>query len=86
MSNEVIMIVVSGDGRVTIPTKHRKAVGLESGGIVVARVENGEIRIRPVRDVLAELEGKPRRRLAGSGAGVDRLPAERREAASRASC
>ena len=80
------MIVVSGDGRVTIPAKHRQAVGLESGGIAVARVENGEIRIRPVRDVLAELQAKPRRRLAGPGASADRLPEEWREAASRASC
>lgn len=86
MSNEVIMIVVSAGGRVTIPAKHRKAVGLEAGGIAVARVENGEIRIRPMRDVLADLRGKPRRHLADLGESVDRLPAERREGASRASC
>jgi AbrB family looped-hinge helix DNA binding protein len=86
MSNEVIMIVVSAGGRVTIPAKHRQAVGLEAGDIAVAHVENGEIRIRPVRDVLAELQGTPRKRLAGSGKSVDRLPVERREAASHANC
>jgi len=86
MSNEVIMIVVSAGGRVTIPAQHRQAVGLEAGDIAVARVENGEIRIRPVRDVLAELQGVPRKYLADSGESVGRVAEERRDGASHASC
>ncbi len=61
MSNEVIMVLVSESGRITLPARHRKAVGLDAGGVAVARVENGEIRIRPVRDVLAEMQGKSRK-------------------------
>jgi AbrB family looped-hinge helix DNA binding protein len=61
MSNEVIMVLVSESGRITLPAKYRSAVGLDAGGVAVARVENGEIRIRPVRDVLAEMQGKSRK-------------------------
>jgi AbrB family looped-hinge helix DNA binding protein len=83
MNDEVIMLRISEAGRITIPAQHRKAIGLEAGGVVVARVDNGEIRIRPVRAVLAELQAKPRRHQANSSESQDRLPDGCREAASR---
>ena len=49
---------MSETGRLSIPAKQRKELGLEEGGMVVARVENGELRIRPVRTVLRELQAK----------------------------
>jgi AbrB family looped-hinge helix DNA binding protein len=82
MSDEVIILRISEDGRVTIPAKHRKAIGLEAGGVAVVRVHNGEIRIRPVGAVIAELQAKPRKPPTCSGDSVDRLPEECREAAS----
>jgi bifunctional DNA-binding transcriptional regulator/antitoxin component of YhaV-PrlF toxin-antitoxin module len=66
MSNEVIMVLVSGSGRITLPARHRRAIGLDAGGVAVARVENGEIRIRPVQAVLAEMQGKSRKASAGT--------------------
>jgi AbrB family looped-hinge helix DNA binding protein len=66
MSNEVIMVLVSESGRITLPARHRRAIGLDAGGVAVARVENGEIRIRPVQAVLAELQGKSRKASAGA--------------------
>jgi len=66
MSNEVIMVLVSEFGRITLPARHRRAIGLDTGGVAVARVENGEIRIRPVQAVLAEMQGKSRKALAGA--------------------
>jgi AbrB family looped-hinge helix DNA binding protein len=83
MSDETVMVRVSETGRISIPAKQRKAVGLEEGGLAVARVDHGEIRIRPVRTVLAELQAKVRRHLANSGESVDRFLADRHEEASR---
>jgi AbrB family looped-hinge helix DNA binding protein len=84
MSEEAVMVRVSESGRISIPARQRKAVGLEDGGVAVARVDHGEIRIRPVRTVLAELQAKVRKHhLAKSGETVDRFLADRREEASR---
>jgi len=86
MREEVIMLRVSEAGRVTIPARHRKAIGLEAGGVVVARVDNGEIRLRPVSAVLAGLQGKVRGHAAKPGESVDRLVDEHREEPSRDVC
>jgi len=83
MSDEVIMVHVSKAGRITIPAKHRKAIGLEEGGVAVVRLDDGEIRIRPMWAVLAELQAKVRKRSADSGESVDWLLADRREEAPR---
>ena len=37
---------MAANGRLSIPAKQRKALGLEKGGMVVSTVENGELRIR----------------------------------------
>lgn len=58
-------------------------VGLEHGGPVVARVQDGEIRIRSVRDVLAELQAEARRVFAGSGESVENFLRERHAEAAR---
>lgn len=46
--------------------------------IGVARVENAEICIRPVRAALAELQARVRKHLVNSGESVDRFLADRR--------
>ncbi len=68
---------VSGTGKVSLPAKLRRMVGLEHGGPVVVRVQDGEIRIRSVRDVLAELQADARRVFAGSGENVEGFLRER---------
>ncbi len=82
MRDETVMVRVSETGRISIPAKQRKAIELEEGGIAVERVDNGEIPIRPVRAVLAELQAKAREHLVNSGETVDRFLADHREEAS----
>jgi AbrB family looped-hinge helix DNA binding protein len=79
---------MSETGRLSIPAKQRKELGLEEGGMVVARVENGELRIRPVRTVLRELQAKVSGLLAAAGVKPgtllsEELIAERREEVAR---
>ncbi len=72
----------------SIPAKQRKQLGLEDGGMVVTSVENGELRIRPVRAVLTELQNKVSGLLAAAGVKPgtllsDELIADRRAEVAR---
>jgi AbrB family looped-hinge helix DNA binding protein len=70
-------------GRLSIPARHRKALGLEAGGPVVVALEGKEVRVRAVADVMAELQAETARLLAGPDASVDAFLAERRAEAAR---
>ena len=74
---------VSDTGKLSLPAKLRRMVGLEHGGPVMIRVEDGESRIRSVRDVLAGLQDDARRAFAGSGESVEGFLRERRAEAAR---
>jgi AbrB family looped-hinge helix DNA binding protein len=67
MGHDRQVVRMSETGRLSIPAKQRKQLGLEDGGMVVTRVENGELRIRPVRTVLAEVQEKVSGLLAAAG-------------------
>ena len=84
MGHDKQIVRMSETGRLSVPAKQRKELGLEEGGMVVTRVENGELRIRPVRTVLMELQAKVSGLLAAAGVKPgrslsDELIAERRE-------
>jgi AbrB family looped-hinge helix DNA binding protein len=83
MGHESVVVKVAENGRLSIPARQRKLIGLDDGGLVVARVEDGEIRLRPVKAVLAAIQAEVRQHLAGSGETVDRFLADRREEAAR---
>jgi AbrB family looped-hinge helix DNA binding protein len=81
-------IRMAANGRLSIPAKQRKALGLEAGGMVVSAVENGELRIRPIRAVLAEVQEKVSGMLDAAGTKPgrrlsDELIADRRAEAQR---
>jgi AbrB family looped-hinge helix DNA binding protein len=73
-------IKVSPSGRLSIPAKQRKALGLEGGGMVVATVQDGELRIRTVLDDLCALVAPA---LKASGDTVDQFIADRHAEAAR---
>jgi bifunctional DNA-binding transcriptional regulator/antitoxin component of YhaV-PrlF toxin-antitoxin module len=78
MDQSATAIRVSDTGILSLPVELRRMVGLECGGPVVVRVEDGEIRIRSVRDVVVRLQAEARRVFAGSGASVEGFLRERR--------
>ena len=88
MGHDRQVVRMSETGRLSIPAKQRKQLGLEDGGMVVTRVENGELRIRPVRTVLAEVQEKVSGLLAAAGVKPgtlisEELIADRRAEAAR---
>ena len=66
MTQASTTVRIAGNGRLSLPTKHRRIVGLEHGGVAVVRVEDGEIRIRPVKSVVEEIQGLAAKYFAGS--------------------
>ncbi|WP_112875578.1 AbrB/MazE/SpoVT family DNA-binding domain-containing protein [Paracoccus endophyticus] len=74
---------IAETGRLNIPVQVRKLVGLERGGQVSVWVEDGEIRVRPVRDVMAALQAEAADLFATTNESVDLFLAERRDEAER---
>ena len=66
-----------------IPVNIRRQLGLEHGGTVMVTVVDGEMRIRPLGQVLASLQDEAQRIFAGSGESVAGFLAERRAEAMR---
>ena len=80
---ENLPIRMAANGRLSIPAKQRRALGLEKGGVVVSTVENGELRIRTMQAVLDELRARLAPSLKASGDTLDRFIADRRAEAER---
>jgi AbrB family looped-hinge helix DNA binding protein len=75
---------VSASGRLSLPAKFRKAVGLERGGEVVIELDDREIRIRTIDEVVGRAQALTRRLLGGKAdASLDAFLAERRREAER---
>ena len=74
---------VADTGRLNIPVQVRKLVGLERGGQVSVWVEDGEIRVRPVRDVMAALQAEAADIFSRTDESVALFLAERRAEAER---
>ncbi len=72
---------VSEGGKMNIPANIRREVGLERGGPVMVSVVDGEIRMRVMRQVFADLQDEARTLFAGSGVTVDGFLADRRDEA-----
>ena len=70
-------------GRLSVPAKYRKALGLQNGGVVVLSLRDGEIRIRPIKAVLAEIQAMVAPYLKASGDTVEQFLADRRAEAAR---
>jgi AbrB family looped-hinge helix DNA binding protein len=73
---------VSGSGKLNLPAQVRRQVGLEQGGLVLVRIEDGEIRIRTVRDSILRLQQRARK-LFGGADSVGQFIADRRAEAER---
>jgi len=83
MAQDHQTIKVSPNGRLSIPAKQRKALGIEGGGTVVATVQDGELRIRTVNAVLDEISALVGPVLKASGNTVDQFIADRHAVAGR---
>jgi len=79
-----VLARVSESGRLSIPAKFRKAIGLERGGEVVVELDGQEIRITTVDEVVGRAQTLTRRLLGDKpDASLDAFLAERRRETAR---
>lgn len=74
---------VSDSGKLNLPAQLRRQVGLDRGGPVLVRVEDGELRIRTVQEAMRRLQQDARRIFGAGGDTVERFLADRRDEARR---
>jgi AbrB family looped-hinge helix DNA binding protein len=72
---------MSEKGRVVIPAEIRKALGMEVGGTLNMRVEDGELRISTLRSRIRRAQERVRKYIPAGVSLSEQLSAERREAA-----
>jgi AbrB family looped-hinge helix DNA binding protein len=68
-------------GRVVIPAPMRKALGMDVGGVLDLRLEDGELRISTIRSRIRRVQERASRYVKPGTLISDELSAERREAA-----
>jgi AbrB family looped-hinge helix DNA binding protein len=83
MSQKNLPVRMAPNGRLSVPAKFRKALGLEEGGMVVLSLQDGEIRIRPIGVVLAEVQAMVAPYLKASGDSVEQFLADKRGEVAR---
>jgi AbrB family looped-hinge helix DNA binding protein len=74
--------LVSG-GRLQVPADIRRQLGLSDGDTVVMQVIDGELHVKPYRDVIAEVQAHLRPYIKPGVSVVDQLIAGRRAEADQ---
>lgn len=77
MTIQRIYSKIAENGRIVIPAALRRAIGLEPGGDVLLRVENGEIRLIPAHQAIKRAQQVVRQYAAPGDSAVGSLVAER---------
>lgn len=76
--------IIREDGRLVIPAKYRKALGLKAGDEVVLVLEEDEIRVVSTRQAIARAQAVVRHYIPEGRSLAQELIRERREEASGA--
>jgi bifunctional DNA-binding transcriptional regulator/antitoxin component of YhaV-PrlF toxin-antitoxin module len=71
---------MAANGRLVLPAEIRAGLGMEGGGAFVAEIERGAVRLRPLRDLVAEVQAEVRRCVPANVLLSDELIQRRREA------
>ena len=74
---------LGANGRVLIPAAARRALGIEEGDELILVVEDGEIRLRTVKEAARKAQALVRRYSRPEESLADSLVAERRDEATR---
>lgn len=70
-------------GRLQVPAEVRRLLGLNDGDAVTMRVIDGELHVRPLRDVLAGVQARFRAQLPAGASAVDDFISERKAEAEK---
>jgi AbrB family looped-hinge helix DNA binding protein len=74
---------ISKSGRIVVPAKCRRALGIQAGDEILLRLEDDSIRLLPLRQAVHLAQESVRRYVAKGTSLVDELIQARREETSR---
>ncbi|MBW1930698.1 MAG: AbrB/MazE/SpoVT family DNA-binding domain-containing protein [Deltaproteobacteria bacterium] len=74
---------IKQSGRITIPSKMRMALGIQAGDKILIRLENGSIRMIPLKQAIHLAQQTVRKYVPEGTSLVETLIQARREEASR---
>lgn len=74
---------IGSGGRIVIPAKMRRSLGLAEGDDVIVRVEDGELRITSAHEAIRRAQELVRQYVPAERSLVAELIAERRDEAAR---
>lgn len=74
-------VKMAPNGRLVIPAELRAALGMEEGGAFLVSLEKGSVRLRPLADVVAEVQAEIRHYVPSGTSLSDELIEERRREA-----
>ena len=77
-SREGVVTRIGRGARVVIPASLRKALALSSGDPVVLKIEDGTLRLIPLREAIAAAQRRVRRYIPADAGLVESLLQERR--------
>lgn len=78
-----VRVKIGTNGRLVIPATLRREVGLEEGDTVLLEATNGELRLRPLEDVVDQAQATLRKYVKNRGSLADELVADRRTEAKQ---
>jgi AbrB family looped-hinge helix DNA binding protein len=81
MTEDDVYVRIGENGRIVIPAKMRRILGVETGDEVILQPEENTVRITTRRQRIEEARRQIRRYIKPGTNAVDELIAERREAA-----
>ena len=76
---ETVKSRVNANGRIVIPFRIRRAMGLEPGDTVAMSLEGGVLRIEPHQAKVKRIQGEMKKFIRPGGPASEELAAERRE-------
>jgi AbrB family looped-hinge helix DNA binding protein len=75
-------VKVSEAGRLSLPVEVRRQLGIERGGTVVLKVEDGEVRMTTLQETVRRIQERMRKLTQGKNISVDDFLAWKREQAA----
>jgi len=76
-------VAMAANGRLVVPANVRAELGMQGGGSFIVHVEDGQIRLEPIRSAIARAQAIVRRHVPDGVSLVDELSEDRRREAER---
>ncbi|MEK0085276.1 AbrB/MazE/SpoVT family DNA-binding domain-containing protein [Benzoatithermus flavus] len=77
-----LRVKVAENGRLSLPIEIRRQLGLEKGGTVVLKVENGEVRMTTLEETVRRIQERMRKLTQGKNISVADFLAWKKEQAA----